>query len=54
LDYLEGGIDGNGLRCDRGLVRLLRYEVLVRISNSIRARKEPQDLFEVLVNELRK
>jgi formate hydrogenlyase transcriptional activator len=33
---------------------VLRYEVLVRISNSIRARKEPQDLFEVLVNELRK
>ena len=30
-----------------------RYEALIRIANSIRARKEPQDLFEVLVHELR-
>ena len=29
-----------------------RYEALIRISNSIRARKDPGDLFEVLVNEL--
>jgi formate hydrogenlyase transcriptional activator len=33
---------------------LVRYEALTRISNSIRARKEPQDLFQVLVHELRK
>ena len=31
-----------------------RYEALIRISNSVRARKEPQDLFEVLVHELGK
>jgi formate hydrogenlyase transcriptional activator len=31
----------------------VRYEVLIRISDSIRARKEPQDLFEILVRELR-
>src|SRR5579883_3453911 len=31
-----------------------RYEALIRISNSIRARKEPRDLFEILVQELRK
>jgi formate hydrogenlyase transcriptional activator len=31
-----------------------RYEALIRISNSIRARKEPQDLFEVLIHELGK
>jgi formate hydrogenlyase transcriptional activator len=31
-----------------------RYEALMRISNSIRARKESQDLFEILVHELGK
>jgi formate hydrogenlyase transcriptional activator len=31
----------------------VRYEALIRISDSIRARKKPQDLFEVLVQELR-
>ncbi len=31
-----------------------RYEALIRISNSIRARKEPQDLFDILVHELGK
>src|SRR5690348_14673708 len=31
-----------------------RYEALIRISNSIRAQKEPQDLFQVLVDELGK
>jgi formate hydrogenlyase transcriptional activator len=31
----------------------VRYEALIRISDSIRARKEPQDLFEILVEELR-
>ena len=31
-----------------------RYEALIRISNSIRARKEPRDLFGILVDELRK
>jgi formate hydrogenlyase transcriptional activator len=30
----------------------MRYEALIRISNSIRARTEPQDLFEILVEEL--
>src|SRR5215831_16523971 len=29
-----------------------RYEALIRISNSIRARKEAQELFEILVQEL--
>ena len=32
---------------------IARYEALIRISNSIRARNEPQDLFEILVDELR-
>jgi formate hydrogenlyase transcriptional activator len=31
-----------------------RYEALIRISNSIRARKEPKELFDILVHELRK
>src|SRR5215470_10309782 len=31
---------------------VVRYEALIRISNSIRARKEPQDLFDILVHEL--
>ena len=31
-----------------------RYEALIRISNSIRARKEPPELFEILVHELRR
>src|SRR3984885_13894050 len=31
-----------------------RYEALMRISNSIRARKESEDLFEILVHELGK
>jgi formate hydrogenlyase transcriptional activator len=31
----------------------VRYEALIRISDSIRARKEPHDLFEILVDELR-
>ncbi len=31
-----------------------RYEALIRISNSIRARKEPRDLFDILVDELGK
>jgi formate hydrogenlyase transcriptional activator len=30
-----------------------RYEALIRISDSIRARKEPEDLFEILVHELK-
>jgi len=30
-----------------------RYEALIRISNSIHALKEPQDLFDILVHELR-
>src|SRR5579883_338148 len=30
-----------------------RYEALIRISNSIRARKEPQELFQLLVDELK-
>jgi hypothetical protein len=30
-----------------------RYEALIRISNSLRAHKEPQGLFEILVRELR-
>ena len=32
----------------------VRYEALIRISNSIHARKEPKELFEVLVDELGK
>jgi len=39
---------------DRGQSTAERYEALIRISNSIRARKEPRDLFEVLVLELAK
>jgi formate hydrogenlyase transcriptional activator len=31
-----------------------RYEALIRISNSIRAGKEPRDLFDILVHELGK
>jgi formate hydrogenlyase transcriptional activator len=31
-----------------------RYEALIRISNSIRARKEPKELFGILVHELSK
>ncbi len=31
-----------------------RYEALIRISNSIRAHNEPEDLFEILVHELGK
>src|SRR5215475_11219800 len=31
-----------------------RYEALIRISNSIRARNEPQELFDILVHELGK
>jgi formate hydrogenlyase transcriptional activator len=31
-----------------------RYEALIRISNSIRALQKPQEVFEVLVDELRK
>ena len=31
-----------------------RYEALIRISNSIRARREPQGLFDILVHELGK
>ena len=31
-----------------------RYEALIRISNSIRARKEPQELFDILAQELGK
>lgn len=30
-----------------------QYEALIRISNSIRSRKEPQELFQILVDELR-
>ena len=30
----------------------VRYEALIRISNSIRARKEPEELFDILVREL--
>ena len=30
----------------------VRYEALIRISNSIRARKEPKELFDILVDEL--
>ena len=30
-----------------------QYEALIRISNSIRSRKEPQELFQILVEELR-
>ena len=29
-----------------------RYEALIRIANSIRARQQPQELFEILVHEL--
>src|SRR5215831_10681252 len=29
-----------------------RYQALIRISNSIRARKQPQELFDILVHEL--
>ena len=29
-----------------------RYEALIRIANSIRARKDPQELFDILVHEL--
>jgi len=39
---------------EAGLSAAARYEALIRISNSIRARKEPRDLFEILVHELRK
>lgn len=39
---------------DREQSKVERYEALIRISNSIRARKEPHDLFEVLVVELAK
>jgi formate hydrogenlyase transcriptional activator len=37
-----------------GLSAATRYEALIRISNSIRAHKEPGDLFDILVHELRK
>ena len=30
-----------------------RYEALIRISNSVRAQKDPDDLFQILVDELR-
>src|SRR5215469_11796528 len=30
-----------------------RYEALIRIANSVRAQKDPQDLFQILVDELR-
>src|SRR5215468_5559729 len=30
-----------------------RYEALIRIANSVRAQKEPDDLFQILVDELR-
>jgi formate hydrogenlyase transcriptional activator len=39
---------------ETGLSAAARYEALIRISNSIRARKEPRDLFEILVHELRR
>src|SRR5215475_4676469 len=34
--------------------RAARYEALIRISNSIRAGHQPEGLFEVLVQELRR
>src|SRR5580698_5079689 len=37
-----------------GLDQSTRYEALMRISNSIRACKESEDLFEILVRELGK
>ena len=37
-----------------GLDQSTRYEALMRISNSIRACKESEDLFEILVHELGK
>src|SRR5215469_15600269 len=30
-----------------------RYEALIRIANSVRAQKDPNDLFQILVDELR-
>jgi formate hydrogenlyase transcriptional activator len=42
------------LDVDRDQSTAERYEALIRISNSIRARKDPRDLFEVLVLELGK
>jgi formate hydrogenlyase transcriptional activator len=41
-----------GMLAEAELSTAERYEALMRISNSIRARKEPQDLFDVLVHEL--
>lgn len=39
---------------DRDHSTAARYEALIRISNSIRARKEPEELFQLLVHELGK
>src|SRR5262245_28714111 len=39
---------------ETGASTAARYEALIRISNSIRARKQPQELFDILVDELGK
>jgi formate hydrogenlyase transcriptional activator len=52
--YLEEGSMGVGLAVASDPSTAARYEALIRISNSIRARKEPQDLFDILVHELGK
>ncbi len=41
-----------GSAVETGSSTAARYEALIRISNSIHARNEPQDLFEILVHEL--
>jgi formate hydrogenlyase transcriptional activator len=43
-----------GAVLERDLSTAVRYETLIRISNSIRDRKEPEELFELLVQELGK
>jgi formate hydrogenlyase transcriptional activator len=43
-----------GSAVETGSSTAARYEALIRISNSIHARNEPQDLFQILVHELGK
>jgi formate hydrogenlyase transcriptional activator len=52
--YLQEGLMGVGLAAAADPSTAARYEALIRISNSIRARKEPRDLFDILVDELGK
>jgi formate hydrogenlyase transcriptional activator len=52
--YLQEGAMAAASVAETDSSVMVRYEALTRISNSIRARKQPQDLFQVLVQELRK